>query len=191
MSDADTTGYYESLSSYPRCARRIEAAWPQFASRRGERLQQGLFGTPVEKIAENIPEDLFTGVLDWDPADVNLQIGRADIVLSQRGIKRLVLEVKRPGSLNWQRSAMAAAVEQAAETEAIQSILCNFRGVKVQIPREAIPDVLVRPGRAAAIAGKMPYQCRPAADAYLEAHQALDQLGRLTEVQCCTAVAWR
>ena len=36
----------------------MQAAWPEFASRRRERLQQGLFDAPVEKIAENIVEDL-------------------------------------------------------------------------------------------------------------------------------------
>ncbi len=69
--------------------------------------------------------------------------------------------------------------------KALQSILSNFRGVKVSIPREAIPDVLVRLGRAAALARKMPCQCAPAADAYVEAHEALDQLGRLADVGCC------
>ena len=60
---------------------------------------QGLFDSPVEKVAENILEDLFTMVLDWSLDDVNLQVGRADVVLSELGIKRLVLEVKRPGTL--------------------------------------------------------------------------------------------
>lgn len=69
--------------------------------------------------------------------------------------------------------------------KAIQSILSNFRGVKVNIPREAIADVLVRLGNAAAAAGKMPCQGQPAASAYVEAHQALDQLGRLHDVTCC------
>ncbi len=298
------------LSSYRRCVERIAASWPRFSAQRTERLRQGLFGPPVEKVAENICEDLFTQVLDWDLADVNLQVGRADIILSELGIKRLVLEVKRPGSLGWHRTAVEAALSQArgyaAEQKvgvvavsdgqmlyaadvgagglrdrlyvaldahepalelwwlsvhgiyrqapvptmtlplvpevrdgppsladaisdellhhkyqlparcfafvgaasiqstwklpyvyadggpdlkrlpkALQSILSNFRGVKVSIPREAIPDVLVRLGRAAALAQKMPCQCAPAPDAYAEAHEALDQLGRLSDVGCC------
>lgn len=310
MADAASVEDYQHLSSYRRCVERIVASWPRFSARRSERLQQGLFGAPVEKVAENICEDLFTQVLDWNLADVNLQVDRADIVLSELGIKRLVLEVKRPGSLRWHRAAVEAALDQArgyaavqkvgaiavsdgqtlfaadiAEgglrdrifvtldrqeppvdlwwlsvhgiyrqvpvpatslldapderggaapispvsgnevlhhkyglparcfafvgagdnpstwklpylladgspdlkrlPKALQSILSNFRGVKVSIPREAIPEVLVRLGKAAAVADKLPCQCMPAAAAYVEAHSALDQLGRLVEVGCC------
>lgn len=309
MADVGSEDTYQHLSSYRRCVDRIGASWPRFSAQRAARLRQGLYGAPVEKVAENICEDLFTQVLDWDLADVNLQIGRADIVLSALGIKRLVLEVKRPGSLAWHRPAVDAALAQArayaAEQKvgavavsdgqmlyaadvstgglrdrlfvaldarapqfelwwlsvhgiyrqaplptttlpqpqgardaavrdgepsgemlhrkyglpcrcfafvgaaddqstwklpyvladgtpdvkrlpkALQSILSNFRGVKVSIPREAIPDVLVRLGQAASLAKKMPCQCTPAADVYVEAHHALDQLGRLAEVGCC------
>ena len=69
--------------------------------------------------------------------------------------------------------------------KAVQAILSNYRGAKVAIPREAVADVLVRLGSAAAGLGKMPCQCSPAAEAYAEAHQALDQLGRLPDVGCC------
>ena len=115
MTVAETTGadHYSHLASYRRCAERVTAVWPAFASRRRERLRQGLFGAPVEKVAENILEDLFTAVLDWDLADVDLQVGRADIVLSELGVKRLVLEVKRPGSLAWHRKAVHDALCQA------------------------------------------------------------------------------
>ena len=68
---------FKQLASYRHCLARMQAAWPEFASRRRERLQQGLFDAPVEKIAENIVEDLFTTVLDWSLSDVNLQVGRA------------------------------------------------------------------------------------------------------------------
>lgn len=70
---------------------------------------QGLFDAPVEKVAENILEDLLVEVLDWSLGDVNFQVGRADIVLSALGIKRLVLEVKRPGALVWNRRAVKEA----------------------------------------------------------------------------------
>jgi hypothetical protein len=300
---------YSHLASYGHCVERITAAWPTFAAQRRERLRQGLFGAPAEKIAENILEDLFTQVLDWNLADVNLQVGRADIILSELGIKRLVLEVKRPGSLAWHRRAVDAALAQAlgyaasqkvgavavsdgrmlyaadivhgglrdrlfvtleateapldlwwlsvhgiyrpcgspstqlpltraaTETEgpvptgdgellqpkyhlparcfgyvgaanlpstwklpylladgtpdqkrlpkAIQSILSNYRGAKVSIPREAVADVLVRLAVAAASLGKMPCQCEPTADAYVEAHEALAQLDRLADAGCC------
>lgn len=302
-------GGYLHLASYRRCSERIAAAWPEFSDRRRDRLRQGLFGAPVEKVAENILEDLFTMVLDWPIPDVNLQIGWADVVLSQLGVKRLVLEVKRPGTLAWHRAAVEAALDQAMRyaaeqkvgavavsdgdmlyaadvaagglrprvfvdlgsavppadlwwlsvhgiyrecpvpgaalpdaargpepdgrhqphdgellhakyriparcfayvgaadrpatwklpyllgtgqpdckrlPKAIQSILSNYRGTKVGIPREAVPDVLVRLGRCAAGLGRMPCQGRPTADAYTGAHDALDQLDRLGEVGCC------
>ena len=75
--------------------------------------------------------------------------------------------------------------DQRRLPKAIQSILSNYRGAKVSIPREAVADVLVRLGIAAASMGKMPCQCNPAADAYVEAHDALKQLDRLTDVGCC------
>lgn len=295
------------LASYRQCVQRIEAAWPAFEARRRERLRQGLFDAPVEKVAENILEDLFTQVLDWDLADVNLQVARADIVLSQLGIKRMVVEVKRPGSLAWHGRAVRAALDQAVRyaaeqkvgavavsdgqmlygadvvagglrdrvfldlgaiepplalwwisvhgiyrpcplperpllpeagvesqsiepgadaqlhpkyhlpaecfayvesaarpttwklpylladgtpdarrlPKAIAAILSNYRGAKVQIPRDAVPEVLVRLARAAASLQRMPCQTQPSAEVYVEAHHALDQLGRLQEVGCC------
>jgi hypothetical protein len=301
---------YKQLVSYRRCVARIETAWPAFAARRRQRLRQGLFDAPVEKVAENIAEDLFTTVLDWSLDGVNLQVGRADVVLSELGIKRLVLEVKRPGSLIWHRNAVQAALDQALryaaeqkvgavavsdgcmlyaadvragggisdrilvaldtdvppddlwwvsmhgiyrpcppvtgdlawpavhaaagvpappanglrdpryrlpsrcfayvgaadkastwklpyllETgapdtrrlpKAIGSILSNYRGAKVSIPREAVADVLVRLATAAATLRKLPCQCTDAAPAYVDAHHALEQLGRLGDVGCCS-----
>lgn len=116
-------GSFTQLASYQKCVGRIRAAWPGFVARRRERLRQGLFDAPVEKIAENILEDLFTTVLlDWSLADVNLQVGRADVVLSALGIKRLVLEVKRPGSLIWRRGAVDAALDQARRYAASQRV---------------------------------------------------------------------
>jgi hypothetical protein len=300
---------YRQLASYRRCASQIETAWPVFAARRRQRLRQGLFGAPVEKVAENIVEDLFTSVLDWSLDDVNLQIGRADVVLSDHGYKRLVLEVKRPGSLIWHRHAVQMALGQAmgyaaaqnveavavsdghmlyaadvatgrsirdrvlaaldldappldlwwvsvhgiyrpcpgvdsdlawpaasvnralddgpagvlrdhryhlparcfayvgsaaaADTwklpyllesgepdtkrlpKAIQSILSNYRGTKVTIPREAVPDALVRLAAAAATLRKLPCQCADSAAAYVQAHHAVEQFGRLADVGCC------
>ena len=311
---ASEPGSHTQLASYVRCVQRIERTWPDFTIRRMERLRQGLFDAPVEKVAENILEDLLTGVLDWDLADVNLQVGRADIVLSELGIKRLVLEVKRPGSLTWNRAAVERALDQACNyaavqkvaavavsdgrmlyaadvangglrdrlfvsldaaappldlwwlsvhgiyrpcpesstplpsvmsdrlaggavpdidgellhtkyrlparcfayvgradspsawklpyrtadgapglkrlPKAIQAILSNYRGAKVSIPREAVPDVLVRLCQTAASLGKLPCQDPTTATAYAEAHQALDQLGRLASVGCCTWPQW-
>jgi len=281
-----------------------------FAARRRQRLRQGLFGEPVEKVAENIVEDLFATALDWSLGDINLQIGRADVVLSDNGYKRLVLEVKRPGSLIWHRQAVQAALDQAlryasaqnvaavavsdgnmlyaadaagggmrdrllvaldtdvppaelwwvsvhgiyrpcaavisdlawpaaksalpalsasaeglrdrkyhrpsrcfgyvgdpgnADTwklpylletgapdtkrlpKAIQSLFSNYRGEQVKtIPREAVPDVLVRLAIAAATLRKLPCQCADPSPAYVQAHHALQQFGRLPDVRCCS-----
>jgi hypothetical protein len=301
---------YRELASYRRCTGRIETAWPMFAARRRQRLRQGLFDAPVEKVAENIVEDLLTTVLDWSLDDVNLQIGRADVVLSDNGYKRLVLEVKRPGTLIWHRRAIEAALDQAlryasaqnvsgvavsdgtmlyaadiavggrmsdralaaldtntppldlwwvsvhgiyrpcpavtsdpawptanaadrpqADVEglrdhkyhlpsrcfgyvgdpgnpetwklpylletgspdtkrlpkAIQSLYSNYRGAQVKtIPREAVPDVLVRLAIAAATLRKLPCQCADPSPAYVQAHQALEQFDRLADVGCCS-----
>ena len=67
----------------------------------------------MEKIAENILEDLFTTVLDWPMENVRPQVERADIVLTRLGLKYLVLEVKRPGSLTGRRAAIEGALVQA------------------------------------------------------------------------------
>ncbi|MGH9045652.1 MAG: hypothetical protein ACRDVP_12665 [Acidimicrobiales bacterium] len=124
MSDAVISGGrdYTQLASYRQCISRLVSAWPSFTARRSQRLRQGLFDAPVEKIAENILEDLFTQVLDWNLADVNLQIGRAEIVLSELGIKRLVLEVKRPGSLAWHRNSVSQALDQPVLYAAQQQV---------------------------------------------------------------------
>ncbi len=71
--------------------------------------------------------------------------------------------------------------------KAIQCILSNYRGSKVDIPRAAVGDVLVRLGIAAKELRKMPCQNASTADAYVEAHQALEQLNRLSDVTCCNA----
>ncbi len=106
--------HIESLASHRRCAERIQAAWQGFVAKREQRLeQQRRLGEASEKVAENILEDLFTAVLDWPLADFNNQVGHADIVLTDHGIKRLVVEVKRPDSLAWSRRAVEGALAQA------------------------------------------------------------------------------
>jgi hypothetical protein len=47
-----------AVASYRCCVERIETSWPTFATRRRQRFRQGLFDSPVEKVAENIIEDL-------------------------------------------------------------------------------------------------------------------------------------
>jgi hypothetical protein len=64
--------------------------------------------------------------------------------------------------------------------------MSNYRGVKVDIPRAAVGDVLVRLAVAASTLRKLPCQTPKASAAYVEAHHALEQLDRLNEVGCCT-----
>ncbi len=298
------------LASYRRCVDAICSNWPAFLEKRSSRLkQQERHGIAAEKVSENILEDLFTGVLDWSLSDLNNQVGYADLLLTRLGIKYLIVEVKRPGSLAWNRRAVEAALDQAVRyadeqrvkcvavsdgvmlyaadikhgglrdrvfvsledaqpqealwwlsvhgiyrpredaedaalrllpeaaieeppeatvsgeailhpkygiparcfgyvgdasdprtwklpycleagtidtkrlPKAIQSILSNYRGTKVSsIPEQAIPDVLVRLGRAAKQLGKMPGDVGKAASAYQELASVLEQLGRLEEI---------
>jgi len=302
---------FEDLASYRRCMAGIQENWPNFLEKRKERLiQQERHGVAAEKVAENILEDMFTGVLDWGLGDLNNQVEYADLLLTSLGIKRLVVEVKRPGALAWHKHAVESALDQARRyadeqkvgcvavsdgvmlyaadirhgglhdrvfvsldaseppgplwwlsvhgiyrspedsagagsrllpeapitadepagpsredllhpkykaparcfayvghaadprtwklpycladdsidlkrlPKAIQAILSNYRGTRVSgIPEKDIPDVLARLARAAASLGKMPWQPGPAACIYQQLAEALDQLGRLGEVQ--------
>ena len=109
-----TTAGVVSLASYRRCRERLADTWPAFQARREERLaQQRRFGTAAEKVAENIIEDMFTMVLDWPLADMNNQVGYADLVLTRLGIKLLIVEVKRPGALAWNERSVDLALAQA------------------------------------------------------------------------------
>ncbi|MGD0237943.1 MAG: hypothetical protein ABSC55_25840, partial [Syntrophorhabdales bacterium] len=119
----DESEHLENLASHRRCAERIQAAWEGFAAKRDQRLeQQRRLGEASEKVAENILEDLFTTVLDWPLADFNNQVEHADIVLTDHGIKRLVVEVKRPGSLAWSRRAVENALAQATRYAGEQKV---------------------------------------------------------------------
>jgi hypothetical protein len=115
--------HLENLASYRHCTERVRTAWPDFLTKREQRLeQQRRLGEACEKVAENILEDLFTAVLDWPLTDFNNQVEHADIVLTDHGIKRLVVEVKRPGSLAWSRKAVESALDQALRYAAEQKV---------------------------------------------------------------------
>ena len=104
----------EKLASYQRCREQIDGAWEEFQGRRRARLeQQERFGRVAERVTENILEDLFTTVLDWPLADVNLQVDYADMLLTRLGIKQLIVEAKRPGALAGNPHAAEAALQQA------------------------------------------------------------------------------
>ncbi len=118
----------EHLVSHRHCTERIQAAWPEFLTKRQQRLeQQRRLGEASEKVAENILEDLFTTVLDWPLSDFNNQVEHADIVLTDHGIKRLVIEVKRPGSLAWNRRAVESALDQAMRYRRAEDQNCCYQ----------------------------------------------------------------
>jgi len=114
------------LASYQHCVTRIREQWPAFGRARDERLaQQRRYGHAAEKVAENILEDLFTEVLDWEKADLNNQVQCADLLLTRLGIKYLLVEAKRPGALAWDRKAVGAALDQAcryADEQRVQTV---------------------------------------------------------------------
>lgn len=113
------------LASYRHCVERMRANWPAFAQKRKARLvQQERHGAAAEKVAENILEDLFTEVLDWSVSDLNNQIQNADLLLTNHGIKYLLLEVKRPGSLAWHRYSVKQALDQARGYADKQKVKC-------------------------------------------------------------------
>lgn len=112
-----------SLAGYRKLIEQAQARWPAFAARRRDRLAQWERHQRVaEKVAESILEDLLTGVLDWTLAEMNHQLDYADMVVTQLGIKRLVIELKRPGSLAWNRRAVDEALEQACRYAAEQRV---------------------------------------------------------------------
>ncbi len=116
---------FEELASYRRCADRIDANWQAFQERRAARLREReRFGHAAERAVESIVEDLFTMVLDWSFGDINHQVGYADILLTRLGIKHLIVETKRPGSLAWNRLAVDRALEQVCRYAAEQKVRC-------------------------------------------------------------------
>lgn len=96
-----------ALGRQRKCEDRIQSTWPSFHAKRAQRLEQGRrFGTAAEKITIALLEDLFTEVLDWSPADLNHEIDYADLIITQNGIKTLIVEAKRQGSLAWHQQAV-------------------------------------------------------------------------------------
>lgn len=87
---------------------------PDFLEKRTQWLvQEDRNGSAPEKVAESILADFFTVPLDWKIGDLNNQVAYADIVLTKMGIKRLLVEVKRPHSLSWEQSSLERALTQA------------------------------------------------------------------------------
>jgi hypothetical protein len=115
----------KGLASYRRCEDRINSTWKGFTEKRHARLvQQDRHGVAAEKVAENIIEDLFTEVLDWPISDLNNQVDYADLLLTSLGVKYLLIEIKRPGALAWNRKAVEAALNQAVRYAGEQKVRC-------------------------------------------------------------------
>lgn len=111
------------MAAYRKLIEHAHGRWPAFTAKRRERLVQWERHQRVaEKVAENILEDLLTEVLDWSLSELNNQLEHADIVITQFGVKRLVIETKRPGSLTWNRRAVAEALDQACRYASEQRI---------------------------------------------------------------------
>jgi hypothetical protein len=76
------------------------------------------------------------------------------------------------------------SIDAARLPKAIQALLSNYRGGHAtRIPEAAIPDVLVRLGGAAHALGRLPGQTASPAPAYVALAAALDQLGRLGDLE--------
>ena len=102
---------------------RLALSWPSYLELRRSRLAETERpGGGAERVAELIVADLFTHALDWGLADLNHQVGYADLLLTRLGIKYLVVETKRPGALAWHAAAVEAALEQATRYAVAQGV---------------------------------------------------------------------
>jgi len=101
------------LACQQRCVGQIRARWPAFLQARQAHLRSHSVGqAPTEKVAENILCDLFTQVLDWTTEQARLQENLVDLTLTRLGVKYLIVEAKRPGSLDGPGS-IGRAIKQA------------------------------------------------------------------------------
>jgi hypothetical protein len=114
----------EGLTQYRECVERIRSGWNGFIERRGQRLEPhpNLPGSPSEDAAKAVLHDLFTSVLDWPLSGVCGEVSDADIVLTDHGIRWLIVEAKRPGALAWDRRAAERALDQAARYASKQGV---------------------------------------------------------------------
>ncbi len=103
-----------TLATQNKCEDRIQHAWSAFQDKRAQRLEAGRrFDMAAEKLTIAILEDLLTDVIDWSLADLNHEIDYADMVITQNGIKTLVIEAKRPGGLAWNQRGVEQTLAQA------------------------------------------------------------------------------
>ncbi|MCL4392517.1 hypothetical protein M1145_00015 [Patescibacteria group bacterium] len=104
----------ENQAKYIKFLERLNTNWKDFKIKRKDFLVQNeRFGKTPEKVTENILSYLFTEVLDWDLRDINYQVDYADIEITKLGIKRIVIEAKRPGGITWNILQLEKHINQA------------------------------------------------------------------------------
>jgi len=125
-----------------------------------ERLAEGhrYSGAP-EQVAEGIVEDLFTGVLGWPRSDLNHQVAHSDILVTHLGIRRLVIEAKRPDALGGQHAVEAAFLQAQGYAEEL-----------------GVTSIAVSDGRRLSAADLVPGGRRSRAEADLSAPEVDDNL---------------
>lgn len=65
---------------------------------------------------------------------------------------------------------------------AIRAVVTNYRGAHAAVPEKSVPDVLVRLGKAAAKAGKLPNQDPNTKESYRQLYEALEQFDLLGDL---------
>lgn len=115
-----------NLSGFTKFSTDLSQRWQVFQDQRNLLLaQENRYGSAPEKIAEDILKSFFDLVLDWPLDCINNQVQFADLVLTHQGIKKLIIEVKRPGLLTWDNQSLIRALDQArryAEKQRVATI---------------------------------------------------------------------
>lgn len=116
----------KSLATYQKTIEQINANWIPFQKKRQDRLKQReRNGRAAEKVTEGILEDLLTLPLDWSVSDINYQIHYADMLVTELGIGKLLIEAKNPEKrLLWNKNALNKALDQAYKYATEQKVNC-------------------------------------------------------------------
>lgn len=124
------------LSGYKNVVRQGRDSWDDFLLFRDKKLMQvGRDGGGAEKITETIIDNLLTQVLDWCPSNVNYQIEYSDIMLTHMGLKKVIIELKRPHSFTGNDRAFRLALDQArkyADRQKVRAIAVSD-GVRLYV----------------------------------------------------------
>ena len=91
----------------------LDERWSDFLSKRAEHFAQSIRrGAALEKNTEGIIDEFLMVVLRWEQAQIEYQVGKADISLVSNHITRMIIETKRPGLLS-NPKIFKKALEQA------------------------------------------------------------------------------